>query len=134
MTNETITLNYDLLTDIEPGTDEFGRATLKMVMDFALQTINEITWLAAVANAKEEIDTPVVSQKGMVMHIASELYDQNVRIAEIWKDSYEQLYPEVVKFWLNNSKFCYITEELGLWVDLEELQEAMDAEEAKETA
>lgn len=134
MTNETITLNYDLLTDIEPGTEEFGQATLKMVMDFALQTINEITWLAAVANAEKEVDTPVVSQKGMVKHIASELYDQNVRIAELWKDNYDQLYPAIVKFWLNNSKFCYITQDLGLWLDLAELQEAMDAEKAEETA
>ena len=95
MTNNTpVTLNFSLLEGLEPGTDEFGQANLKMMMDFALQTVDEITWLAAIANDKGQVDTPVVSYEGMVKHIASELYDQSVQHAELWAETYETIYPE----------------------------------------
>ena len=128
MTN--ITLDYSVFEGTKPGTEEFGIANLKMLMDFALKQIDEITWLAAVAHDKGEIDTPVVSYKGMVKHIVSELYDQSVHHAKLWADSYEDLYVEIVKYWMDNNRSCYITKDGGLWVDMAELK----ADMAKETA
>ena len=130
MTN--ITLNFSLLEGLEPGTDDFGIANLKMIMDFALQTIDDITWLAAVANDKGQVDTPVVSFEGLVKHVASELYDQSVDHAEMWVKTYEELYPQVAKYWVENNRSAYVTSDGGLWVDMAELKAAYEAQ--KETA
>ena len=130
MTNNTITLDFSLLEGLEPGTEDFGVANLKMIMDFALQTIDDITWLASVAHDKGEIDTPVVGFTGITKYIASELYDQSVHHAEIWAKTCEDLYPELVKFWVENNRSCYVTSDAGLWVDMAELK----AELAKQKA
>ena len=126
MTN--VTLNKALLEGLTPNTDEYGQANLKMVMDYALQTIEEITMMAAVAHYKEEIDTPVVSKKGLVMTIGTALYEEDREYAEMWKDAFNHIWDSIAGFWATNSPFNYVTTDGGLWIDMSEVLEAMAAQ------
>ena len=131
-TNPLAKIDFSLLEGLEPGTDEFGIANLKIVMDFSVQVVEEITWLAAVAHDKGQVDTPVIGSENLLRLIAEELMEQSVHHAEMFMASFEQLWPEIVKFYLQNHKAAYITSDNGLWVDIEELK-AM-TEEAEATA
>jgi hypothetical protein len=99
-----------------------------MVMDYALQTIEEITMMASVAHFKEEIDTPVVSKKGLVMTIGGALYEEDVEYAEMWKNTFNHIWDAIVSFWATNSPFNYVTTNGGLWIDMNEVIEAMAAQ------
>lgn len=126
MTN--ITLNLSHLEGLEPDTKEWGQANLKVIMDYALDTIDDITKLAALAHRRGEIDTPVVSKKGIIMHIGTALYEEDRGYAELWKDVFSQVWNYIVEMWGNESKFGYVTEDGGLWIDMVEVLEAMAAQ------
>ena len=55
-TNQPVILDFALLEGREPGTEEYGQANLAMIMNFALDTIREITRYTAMAhlNGKRE--------------------------------------------------------------------------------
>ena len=126
MTN--ITLNLSHLEGLKPNTDEWGQANLKVIMDYALDTVDEITKLAAVAHRKGEIDTPVVSKKGLIMHIGTALYDEDREYAEMWKNTFSYIWDAVAQHWANANPYAYITEDGGLWIDMIEVLEAMAAQ------
>ena len=126
MTN--ITLNKAHLEDYTPGTDEYGQANLRILMDYALDTVEEITKLAAFAHRKGEIDTPVVSKKGLIMHIGTALYDEDREYAEMWKNTFSYIWDAVAQHWANANPYAYITEDGGLWIDMVEVLEAMAAQ------
>ena len=129
MTNNTpVTLNFSLLEGLEPGTDEFGMANLKMIMDFALDTIDEITRLAALAHLKGEVDTPNVSADGITKFIATEMMEQSVPHADMFMESYQTILPKVVYYWVKNFDFAAITDDGALYVDMEEVHAAMAAQ------
>ena len=121
MTEPTIKLNFSLLEGIEPGTEEYGVATLKQIMDFALGTIEEITMLAALAHDRGDARTPVVGAKALQLHIAEELYNQSVRHAELFAEGAKDIWPHIVKYWLEANKFNFITSDADLWIDMKEV-------------
>ena len=127
MTN--ITLNLSHLEGLKPDTDEWGQANLKIILDYALDTVNDITKLAAIAYREGEADTPVVSTKGLVQHIGIELYKENQEYANLWKSVFKQVWNYIVKMWTDENEFGYVTEEGGLWIDIEEAFKAWTAKQ-----
>jgi len=126
----TPTLNTDFLQGIEPNTEEMGVANLKIIMDFALDTIDDICFLAAFAHEKGESDTAVVGYQGLIKHIAYQLNEQSTTHAEMFAAGAKELWPHIIKFWLDRNKFNYMTSDLGLWIDIAGLREVMAAQES----
>ena len=127
MTN--ITLNKAHLEEFTPGTAEYGQARLRIVMDYALDTIEEVTKLAAFAHRRGEIDTPVCSYKGMVLQIGTTLYEEDREYAELWKHVFSHVWTNIVEVWGNQNQFAYVTDDGGLWIDMEEVLEAIAAQQ-----
>tara|TARA_R110001592_G_scaffold87827_2_gene259122 strand:+ start:119 stop:511 length:393 start_codon:yes stop_codon:yes gene_type:complete len=129
MTN-TITLNYDRLAGLEPGTEEFGIANLKMMMDFAVAVVDDISLEGAIAAAKGEVETPVLNPVDLAKYIGLQVYEQSRYHADLWVESWGSVLPEVIKFWAKSASYNYIQEDGSIWVDLEELVAEMNAAEA----
>tara|TARA_R110002012_G_scaffold233225_1_gene406336 strand:+ start:145 stop:609 length:465 start_codon:yes stop_codon:yes gene_type:complete len=127
---DTITLNFDLLNGLEPGTDEFGQANLKMHMDFALDILNDICFEAALAHSEGKVETPVVEASAFPRYIAKKMLDESEEAARVWLNTSDTIFPEVVKHWLNVNAVAYITSDGGLWIDWQELVAKMEEEEA----
>ncbi len=127
---DTITLNFDLIDGLEPGTDEFGQANLKMHMDFALDILNDICFEAAFAYGEGKGRTPVVDAGAFPRYIAKKMLDESEEAARVWLNTSDTIFPEVVKYWLNTNTHGYITSDNGLWIDLPALIKEMEEEEA----
>ena len=127
MTN--ITLNLSHLEGLKPDTKEWGQGNLKVIMDYALDTIDDITRLAGVAHHKGEIDTPVVSKKGIILRIGTELYKESQQYAELWKNIHGQIWNYIMEMWGKEQQFGYVTEDGGLWIDMEEAFQAWTAKQ-----
>lgn len=115
------TLNYETREGIQEGTDEFGKANLKMLLDFSAETIQQVTWLAALAYKQEMVETPVCDGVALVKTIHHQLQQEDEHFAELWAKSWEVVFPRVTQIWLEYSNGAHLTENnRGFWIDYEE--------------
>ena len=128
MTN--ITLNYDILAGLKPGTDEFGVANLKMMMDFAVTVVDDISLENAIAAAKGELETPVLEPTDLAKYVTIKLFEQSRHHAELWSKNWGSLLTEVIKLWAVSASYNYIQKDGSIWVDITELVAEMEAAEA----
>ena len=129
MTN-AITLNVDLLDGLERGTDEYGQANLKMVMNFALEVVRDISLENALAAVKGELETPVIYPTDLAKYITVKLFEQSHYYAELWSKVWGSVLPNVIMFWAECDSYNYIQEDGSIWVDIEELHAEMTAAKA----
>ena len=87
----TATLNYDLRTGLEAGTDEYGLANFKMILDFATETFFDTLLLVAQAEAKDLADTNLVSIRDLCHVVFDELKKQDADAANLWNMSWFEI-------------------------------------------
>ena len=89
MTNTT--LDYSILTDLEVGTEEYGIARLKMILDFANETFVDMLHLAALGFDQGEVGTNYISIRTLSRVMYGQLQEQDEEIASIWGQSWKHI-------------------------------------------
>lgn len=137
----SVTLNYDLLSGHEPGTEDYGYARFAMVLDFAADSFLDSLYIFAKAKKQGKIESNTVTIRNLCKGVFNDLLEQDEELAEIWGQSWNQILGggEMLLEWMKNWKgFVFFDQMDGddiadftLYLDFDALKMAAMLEDVK---
>ena len=145
MKNKTTTMNptldYDLLSGLEPGTNEYGVARLTMLLNFAADSFLDSLMIFAKAEKLGKVKSNSVSIRNLCEGVFNDLFEWDEELAGIWGQTWDQLLGdgEVILMWMTNWEgYVFIDQmesediaDYTLYLDLDALKMAAMLEDVK---